>query len=425
MFGLRASKKTRTNPATDASGEILEHLGSDGGHSARHHPRSPREAIQPESVPQPPGELYGKKSPVLLLLNGLMSLIIFAFVLTGGAYVIFKQQFDAPGPLRQTRAVIVPAGANVTQIARRLEQEGVISDATLFLAGVHVAKVSNDLKAGEYLFQEQVNMREVMDLLVDGRSILHKITIPEGLTSAQIVARLMEAEILTGEIDAIPGEGTLLPETYKFTRGTDRNALVERMRKAHERAVARIWNRRDKDLPLESPEELVILASIVEKETGRADERPRVAAVFVNRLKRKMRLQSDPTIIYGVAGGEGALGRPILRSEIDKATPYNTYKIDGLPPTPIANPGIEALEATANPSHTQDIYFVADGNGGHVFAASLDEHNRNVARWRKIQSEPNRNARPAGEATENTVSATPVPPPTPTINLNLAPLSGR
>lgn len=387
LFGVKSRKVVKAGAARNQPEEILEHLELGDATAGNRYPRSPREAIQPENVPQPPEEWRARRNPILTLGNGLISLLIFLFIVSGGIFFILKQQFEAPGPLKQTRAVIVPTGATVSQIATRLEQEGVIADSTLFLAGVYAAKASGRLKAGEYLFSEQASMRDVMDQLIEGRAILHKITIPEGLTSAQILARLMQDEVLTGEVGEVPPEGSLLPETYKVTRGTERKALIERMRKAHDRAVARIWQRRDRDLPLKSPEELVTLASIVEKETSRVDERPRVAAVFVNRLKRSMRLQSDPTIIYGITGGEGSLGRPIRRSEIDTPTPYNTYQIDGLPPTPIANPGIEALEATANPSRTQDLYFVADGSGGHVFAATLEEHNRNVARWRKAQSE--------------------------------------
>jgi len=337
-----------------------------------------------------------------MLLNGLISLVIFLFVVSGAIFFIAKQQFEAPGPLVQTRSVIVPRGEALSEISRRLEREGIINDATLFLAGVFLSKSGDKLKAGEYLFPEHASMRDVMDLLVEGKAILHKFTVPEGLTSEQIVERLKEDEILVGEVGEIPPEGALLPDTYKFTRGTERMAMIERMRSARDRALARIWERRDKNLPLKSPEELVTLASIVEKETGKADERPRVAAVFVNRLRKSMRLQSDPTIIYGLVGGKGTLGRPILQSELDKKTEYNTYQIDGLPPTPIANPGLAALEATASPSRTNDLYFVASGDGGHVFAATLAEHNENVARWRKISAEMKRME---DEAAKNGTSA--------------------
>ncbi|HSM19860.1 MAG TPA: endolytic transglycosylase MltG, partial [Hyphomicrobiales bacterium] len=392
LFGRKSSKPGKPevepdSPQETAPADSFETLEFDEAPAADYYPRSPSEAIQPESVPGPPDDVPVRRHPLVRFANAMLSLVIFLLIIAGGTFFILKQQFEGAGPLRQTRAVIVPAGATVSQIADRLEQEGVISDGTLFQAGVYLANVTSDLKAGEYLFQEQVSMREVMDQLTEGRSILHRITIPEGLTSQQIVARLNQEEVLTGEIEEVPAEGTLLPETYSVTRGTSRQAVIDRMLRAHDRTLARIWERRDKDLPLETPEELVTLASIVEKETGKVDERPRVASVFVNRLKRGMRLQSDPTIIYGLVGGEGSLGRPIRRSEIDKPTPYNTYQIRGLPPTPIANPGAEALEATANPSRTNDLYFVADGTGGHVFAPTLAEHNRNVRRWRQAQNE--------------------------------------
>lgn len=413
MFGWLRSRKGRTAAHADGDGEILDHLASHDVQSTRHFPRSPRQAIEPESVPEPPLDMNPKRSPIFVFFNGVISLIIFAIVLSAAVFYVGKQQFEAPGPLKQTRSVIVPRGETLTQIARRLEREGVVADASLFLAGVYVSGTSDQLKAGEYLFRESASMHEVMDLLVAGKTILHRITIPEGLTSEQIVARLMESDVLVGEVTA-PPEGSLLPDTYAFTRGTARAAIIERMRKARDRALARVWKRRDKNLPLKTPDELVILASIVEKETGKADERPRVASVFINRLKRSMRLQSDPTIIYGIAGGRGSLGRPILKSEIEAETPYNTYRIEGLPPTPIANPGIAALEATANPSRTDDLYFVADGTGGHVFAASLAEHNSNVARWRKIAAEAARAAEAAEQeeqaGKEKTGEAVPIPP---------------
>ena len=216
---------------------------------------------------------------------------------------------------------------------------------------------------------------------------MHAITIPEGLTTDQILDRLRDSDVLTGDIHETPKEGSLLPETYKVTRGMPRDALIRKMEKDQDDAVKRIWSRRSPDIPLKSPYELVTLASIVEKETGKADERPRVAEVFLNRLAKRMRLQSDPTIVYGLVGGKGTLGRGILKSEVDQPTPYNTYVIDGLPPGPIANPGVAALEAVANPSRTKELYFVADGTGGHVFAETLDQHAKNVARWRQIEKD--------------------------------------
>jgi UPF0755 protein len=275
-------------------------------------------------------------------------------------------------------------------------------------------------------------MSEVLDVITSGRSIQHAITIPEGLTSEQIIERLKENELLVGEVITVPVEGSLLPDTYRINRGTSREALLARMAAEQRRVLNEIWNRRAKDLPLRNPRELVTLASIVEKETGRADERPRVASVFYNRLEKRMRLQSDPTIIYGVVGGKGTLGRPITRADIDRPTAYNTYTIPALPPGPIANPGRAAMEATANPSRTRDIYFVADGTGGHAFAETLEQHNRNVARWRQIEAQQRqlREAPPAAAPGLQPVPAAPDAPQPGSTNrtqvpaLNSAPSNG-
>ncbi len=215
--------------------------------------------------------------------------------------------------------------------------------------------------------------------------VQHQITLPEGLTSEQVVQHLLETDILTGNIREIPHEGSMLPESYRFPRGTPRDQVVQRMQQTQKRVVQEVWDHRAPDLPLRTPDQLVTLASIVEKETGRADERSRIAAVFVNRLKQHMKLQSDPTIIYGLVGGKGTLGRPIMRSEIEQPTPYNTYVIEGLPPGPIANPGRAALEAVANPARTKELYFVADGSGGHTFSETLEQHQRGVARLRALE----------------------------------------
>ncbi len=225
----------------------------------------------------------------------------------------------------------------------------------------------------------------MLETLAQGKAVLYRLTIPEGLTSQQVVARLRADENLSGDVTDVPPEGSLLPDTYRFSRGMARSDILERMQADQRRFVAAIWDKRQPGLPIQSIEQALILASIVEKETGRADERERVAAVFVNRLRRKMRLQSDPTIVYGIAGGQGTLGRPITRADIDTRTPYNTYQIDGLPPTPIANPGRATIQATLNPAKTQDLYFVADGNGGHTFTTTLKEHNEAVQVWRKVE----------------------------------------
>lgn len=319
------------------------------------------------------------------------ALTILFLILLGSAVLVHYgiKQYDTPGPLQAETDVAVPRGSGPRDIADRLQQAGAIDGSNftenLFLAAVQVSGKRAQLKAGEYRIPAHASMREIMDMMVEGKVVEHRITIPEGRTSKQIVTQLLGETILTGTVRDVPPEGSLLPETYQVTRGTNREDILKRMAAAQEKVLAEVWAARDPDVPVKTPQELVTLASIVEKETGVASERPRVASVFVNRLNRKMRLQSDPTIIYGLVQGAGTLGRPILRSEILKPTPYNTYTIAGLPPGPIANPGRASLEAAAKPAETKDLYFVADGSGGHAFAASLAEHNANVRRWRAIE----------------------------------------
>jgi UPF0755 protein len=252
---------------------------------------------------------------------------------------------------------------------------------------VFALKARSELKPGEYSFQKNASLRDVIGTMVEGKVVQHAVTIPEGLTSEQIVARLSENEIFSGTVREMPREGTLLPETYKFPRGTSRDQVITRMQQTQKRILAEIWERRSPDIPIKTPEQLITLASIVEKETGKADERSRVAAVFVNRLRQKIKLQSDPTIIYGLVGGKGTLGRPIKRSEIQQPSPYNTYVVDGLPPGPIANPGRASLEAAANPARTRDLFFVADGTGGHAFSDTYDQHQKNVAKLRAMEKQ--------------------------------------
>ncbi|OZA90723.1 MAG: hypothetical protein B7X76_03440 [Azorhizobium sp. 39-67-5] len=254
-----------------------------------------------------------------------------------------------------------------------------------FLASQQLTRRGEQLQAGEYRFPPGVSLARVLDDMVEGKVIVHQVTIPEGLTSQQVLDRLNANELLTGN-PRLPQEGTLLPETYRITRGMRRDEILTRMTTEQQKVVRELWEKRDPSIPLKSPQEMIILASIVEDETAKADERPRVAAVFINRLNRKMKLQSDPTIIYGIVGGKGSLGRAITRADISTPTPYNTYTIDGLPPGPIGNPGKDALAAVANPAKTKELYFVADGTGGHAFAETLEQHNRNVAKWREIEA---------------------------------------
>jgi UPF0755 protein len=347
-------------------------------------PRSPRAALEPEQVNMPL-RMKRSRNPLFLFGNALLTLLLLLGLAGGFAFVVGKQRFEAPGPLAQEKIVIIPRNSGIRDIAELLQKEGVIDQPWLFVAGVVALKAREDLKFGEYKFAPHASLREVVTTLTEGKVVQHTLTIPEGLTSEQIVARLAENPVLTGNIREIPREGTLLPETYKFTRGTTREQMIQRMQQQQRKLVQEIWERRMPDLPLRTPEQLVILASIIEKETGKPEERTRVAAVFVNRLKQRMKLQSDPTIIYGLVGGKGTLGRPIMKSEIEQPTPYNTYVIEGLPPGPIANPGRASLEAAANPARTKELYFVADGSGGHIFSETYEQHQKAVARLRAIE----------------------------------------
>src|ERR1700746_3276555 len=356
-------------------------------------PRSPRAALEPEQVPPPPLRSERARNPFVIVGNAIITLVLLAMIGPGLAYYYGKQTIEAPGPLREEKVVNIPSRAGMTDIADVLQREGAIdNNRWAFIGAVFALKARSELKPGEYAFKEHASLRDVIGTIVEGKVVQHSVTIPEGLTSEQIVARLTDNDIFSGSVREIPREGTLLPETYKFPRGTTREQAIQRMQAAQRRLVADIWEHRSAEVPGKSPEQLVTLASIVEKETGRADERSRVAAVFVNRLKQKIKLQSDPTIIYGLVGGKGTLGRPIKRSEITQPSPYNTYVIDGLPPGPISNPGRASLEAAANPARTRDLYFVADGTGGHAFTETYDQHQKNVAKLRamekQIQNDP-------------------------------------
>ena len=351
-------------------------------------PRSPRAALEPEQLPPPPKRSRGARNPLVVAGNAIFTIILLLMLGAGGGYFYAKQALEAPGPLAEDRIVNIPRTAGTGDIADILQREGVINvNRWAFLGSVVAMKARSDLKAGEYQFQKQASLRGVIETLVSGKVVQHSLTIAEGLTSEQIVARLLENDVLSGQVKEIPREGTLLPETYRFERGTTREQVIQRMHQQQRRLLTEIWERRSQDVPIRSVEQLVTLASIVEKETGRPDERTRVAAVFSNRLQKKMKLQSDPTIIYGLVGGKGTLGRPIKRSEIQQPTPYNTYVIDGLPPGPIANPGRASLEATANPARTRELYFVADGTGGHTFTENYGEHQKSVAKLRTIEKQ--------------------------------------
>jgi UPF0755 protein len=389
-------------------------------------PRSPRAALEPEQLPPPPKRSRGARNPLVVAGNAIFTLILLLMIGAGGGYFYARQALESPGPLVEDRIVNIPRTAGTGDIADILQREGVIDvNRWAFLGSVMAMKARSELKAGEYQFPKRASLRTVIETMVTGKVVQHSLTVPEGLTSEQIIARLMENDVLSGEVREIPREGTLLPETYRFERGTTRAQVIQRMQQAQQRLIAEIWERRSRDIPIRSVEQLVTLASIVEKETGRPDERTRVAAVFANRLQKKMKLQSDPTIIYGLVGGKGTLGRQIKRSEIQQPTPYNTYVIEGLPPGPIANPGRASLEATANPARTRELYFVADGNGGHTFTETYDQHQRNVAKLRTLEKQQ---AVDTAEPEEATASATPpeaAPAAVPEPPARPAPVAGK
>lgn len=349
--------------------------------------RSPSEALHPETPPPPPLRPHSQRRPMLSAMSGFLSFLMIVAIGGVGILSMASNKLAQPGPLDTDKVVFIAPRTEVVEIIDQLAKAKVIDQPTLLKGALWVEGKWRKVRAGEYLFRKQASLNDVMETLVSGRQVLHSITIPEGLTSEQIVERLRKSDVLAGEINDIPPEGSLLPETYRVTRGMLRSALLRKMQDDQTRMLDRLWERRSAELPLRTKYEMVTLASIVEKETGRADERTRVAAVFFNRLRRGMKLQSDPTIVYGLVGGKGTLGRPIQRDEIRKPTKYNTYVIPALPPGPIANPGRASMEAVVNPSRTNDLFFVADGTGGHSFAESLEQHNRNVARWREIERE--------------------------------------
>jgi UPF0755 protein len=350
------------------------------------------------------------RNPLVILGNAIFTSLVLILVVGGAVVALGKSRFEAPGPLQEEKLIVIPPRSGLFDIADLLKREGVIGDNRLFVGGVFALGARSELKAGEYLFAKGVSVRGVVETMAEGKVVQHQITIPEGLTSEQIVARITENEVLTGSVKDIPREGTLLPDSYHFNRGFAREQMIQRMRQAQERLVREVWERRSPDLPIKTPDQLLILASIIEKETARPEERTRVAAVFANRLKQRMKLQSDPTIIYGLVFGKGSLGHPITKSEKEQPTPYNTYIIDGLPPGPIANPGRASIEAAANPARTKELYFAADGTGGHVFAETYDQHLKNVARLRVIEHEQRGEGPEAQAPAEPTRAAPPVQP---------------
>jgi len=309
-------------------------------------------------------------------------------VLAAGTFTVGYWEFTRPGPLGAPTTVIVPRGIGVAGAARVLEAAAVIRDARVFVAGVVLLGRHRPLKAGEYAFAAGVSAVDVMRLLQEGHTVVRRLTVPEGLTTEQVLALVAATDGLDGPMpDPAPGEGELLPETYNFSYGDSRAGMVRRMRRAMSETLAEVWSHRAPELALASPHDALVLASLVEKETALDAERPKVAAVFLNRLRLGMKLQSDPTVLYGVPESERLAHRDPTRADLERAQPYNTYTTTGLPPGPIDNPGRASLIAATHPANTDALYFVADGTGGHVFAHTLDEHNRNVVRWRQLQRE--------------------------------------
>lgn len=329
--------------------------------------------------------------------NGL-TLLIVALVVLFGIIGWGQSQYRARGPLAEPLVFEVPRGAGLGAVSELLKEKGAIGSESIFRIAARYTGAEGGLKFGEYEIPAGASMEEILALLNAGANIVRQVVVPEGWTSWQVVELLNGNPDLSGEIAAVPPEGSLAPAGYDFQKGDDRNAILARMTEQQQDLVAAAWAGRAPDLPLASPAELLTLASIIEKETGIPEERPQVASVFVNRLKRGMRLQTDPTVIYGITKGEATLGRGLRASELAARTPYNTYVISGLPPTPIANPGKEAIAAAASPPPGDALYFVADGTGGHAFARTLEEHNANVAAWRRIEAERARAA--AAEAAQ-------------------------
>lgn len=312
-----------------------------------------------------------------VLLLGIAALIL----LGGGLVALGWRDYAAPGPLAAPAQLAVPRGGTEA-IAAMLAEKGVIASPRRFALAAWLTREEGPLRAGEFIFPAGASLRDVLAVLRDGRMVQRRLTIPEGLTARQVAAIIDRAEGLVGETPAI-AEGAVLPETYGYALGETRASIVRRAAAAMDAALAEAWSNRAENLPLASPREALVLASIVERETGVASERPQVASVFVNRLRRGMMLQSDPTVAY-VAGQGMPLERAITRADLDAAHPFNTYRIRGLPPAPIAMPGREAIRAVTRPDTTEYLFFVADGSGGHAFARTLEEHNRNVARWRAL-----------------------------------------
>ena len=338
----------------------------------------PKDAVEPAS--QPPSNAPESQPPKKrrVILPYILLLIFFLTLLPGPLFFV---ALVMPGPMKENKTVIIPRGSSVSEIGRILGQNDVVIHPLLFRAASRL--MANDqLKAGEYEFHAGQSVLDVADIIHEGKGVIRQLTVPEGLTSYEVTTLLQTATGLTGNVGSVPEEGSLLPETYNYSFNDTRASLIERMQRDRQTLLNEVWEKRAENLPLKTPRDALVLASIVEKETGKlASERPLVASVFINRLRLGMPLQSDPTVIYALTNGMSVLGRKLCRADLLTPSPINTYVNAGLPPTPISNPGRAALEAVLHPEASEYLYFVANGTGGHSFAKSLDEHNKNVAKW--------------------------------------------
>jgi len=315
-----------------------------------------------------------------------LTLLIVAMTFVGGVIAWGGVQMHAAGDFRDDVVFEVKSGDRLKGVSERLQSQGIIANAIIFRIAARNAGDESKLKFGEYKLAAYSSMQKVLDVITSGKALTYQVTIPEGLTSFQITVLLKDNPLLSDDITEIPPEGSLAPDTYSISKGDAISTLLRRMTLAQHKIITEAWALRQDGLPLKTPDDALTLASIVEKETSVGDERAVVASVFVNRLRRGMRLQTDPTVIYGVTGGKGNLGRGLRQSELRRKTDWNTYVISGLPLTPIANPGKAAIEAALNPADTNYEFFVADGTGGHVFSETIGEHNKNVQKWRRIEA---------------------------------------
>jgi UPF0755 protein len=351
--------------------------------------RAPGDAeVEPTVVEQPQAAVRGPGPGRRLLrwIKGVFLVLILFGFLAGGAIAWFWHAFNAAGSLTDEKVVVIPKGIGTSGIAKVLSDAGVIDDPLVFKLGARLTVADGQLlHAGELKFPAETSVRGAIHVLVEGKAVMHRLTLAEGLTVAEIYQEIDATPELAGALPPPPTEGSLLPETYFFVLGDTRGQIVARMQGDMKAALADLWPKRDPDIALASPEDAVILASVVEKETGKEEERPRIAAVFYNRLKKSMALQSDPTVIFAITQGKSKLDHALTGPELRTDSPYNTYLMTGLPPGPIANPGIAALKAVLHPMKTKELYFVADGTGGHAFAETLEQHQKNVAKWRKFQ----------------------------------------